>query len=112
MGTGSSPRRRTAKVLLYAIGGFAAASALVFVGVFALATYAFSGLHWGGGSHSFGRKHLDPIPISQRACPYVKAMHLGAVGFQDAEPGFLGWLSVDDKTQKVVVDGRTWSQHK
>jgi hypothetical protein len=32
------------------------------------------------------RKHLKPIPIDKRACPYVVAMHATANAFQNAEP--------------------------
>src|SRR5689334_20128857 len=32
------------------------------------------------------RKHLPPIPIEKRACPYVVAMHRTANAFQSAEP--------------------------
>src|SRR4051794_8463740 len=114
MGTTPSPGRSTAKVLLVVIGGFFAASVLVFISTYALFAFALSGLHF-GGSHSFhwGRKHLEAIPISQSACPYVKAMHLGAVGFQNAEPSFFGaWVSVDPKTNHLVVDSRSWQEHK
>ena len=31
-----------------------------------------------------GRKHLDPIPVSHRACPYVRVMHSAADDFQQA----------------------------
>src|SRR5205085_188071 len=40
-------------------------------------------------SHMFEikeRKHLDPIPISATACPYVVAMHKAANNFQIAAP--------------------------
>jgi hypothetical protein len=57
-------------------------------------------------SHMFDvkeRKHLDPIPISASACPYVVAMHKAANNFQIAAP--FGGIAFDAQMRML-----TWPQ--
>src|SRR5436190_13934547 len=61
---------------------------LLVSGLFILALQSCSG--FGDWSIAKPRKHLKPIPIDKRACPYVVAMHSTANAFQSAQP-FLGF---------------------
>jgi hypothetical protein len=73
----------------------------------------------GFGNFNLGtpRKHLKPIPIDKRACPYVVAMHETANAFQSAEPALFGfylgpgdkpidvrWPRVHVRVQKTLLD--------
>jgi hypothetical protein len=39
-----------------------------------------------GGDGGFGRRHLEPIPVSPKVCPYVRVMHAAANDFQRVNP--------------------------
>jgi hypothetical protein len=100
--------------LLACVGAVAA----VFVAGLALllgALFIFGG-HF-GGSTTVGRQHLQPIPISRSACPYVKAMHTAAYNFEVTNPVIFGGSDVgNEKTSQdllnALTDSRRWPAFK
>src|SRR4051812_37956419 len=82
---GRGPRPRNQLVL----AAYAAVLAIVAASIALLAVIV---LVLGGISDSIShvgeRRHLKPVPISPRACPYVALMHAAANDFQAHEPAF------------------------
>src|SRR4051794_1210414 len=81
-----------------ALAAVLAACLALLVGLFVIAFH-------NGSGRAVGRRHLQPIPISKSACPYVRAMHVAAYDFELANPVIFGGSDVGDaKTQQKFFD--------